>query len=254
VLVAAAFALLLAAAETSVVRAQGPAPNPEAGLWAGAYQDAQADRGAALYRDRCSRCHAVDLAGGQIAALFAPELTGEPFMARWESNTVGRLYTKIKDDMPRGDVGTLDADATVDLVAYILRHNGFPAGARALEAGNALDAFVILPRTGATDRPVANFAMVHVTGCVVRGNDGRLHLVQAGRPIVARQGLAGTNVALGTDEYRLVSAAIGRFDPSTGKAVRVRGRLRRDADEVLLNVADAEVVDVTCAVNGAEGH
>jgi mono/diheme cytochrome c family protein len=49
---------------------QAPAPSstePAQSVWGGIFTKEQASRGEALYAQRCARCHAPDLAGGEIA-------------------------------------------------------------------------------------------------------------------------------------------------------------------------------------------
>src|SRR4029077_7728512 len=89
----------------STAYAQTPAP---AGLWAGVYSAPQAEKGEATFSSLCSRCHNPDLSGGQVGAAYAPALGGGKFIARWESNTVDRLFHTIRDTMPRGTPGMLN--------------------------------------------------------------------------------------------------------------------------------------------------
>src|SRR5258708_8647635 len=50
-------------------------PDPTQSVWAGIYTAEQTKRGEALYAQRCARCHAPDLTGGEIA----PALYNEDF-------------------------------------------------------------------------------------------------------------------------------------------------------------------------------
>jgi mono/diheme cytochrome c family protein len=69
--------LAAAIAVPSSVRAKQRAPSqqssapsptePAQSVWDGIYTEEQANRGGALYAQRCARCHAPDLTGSEIA-------------------------------------------------------------------------------------------------------------------------------------------------------------------------------------------
>lgn len=107
---------------TGVARAQPPF-NQE-----GLYTVQQADRGEALYRRECERCHAPDLAGGKVV----PEMVGQTFAARWNGRTIGDLFERILVSMPPDHPSGMDRRDTTDIVAFILAANGFPPGDHAL--------------------------------------------------------------------------------------------------------------------------
>jgi len=90
----------------------------------GIYTSAQANRGAVLYCDSCESCHAPDLAGGKVV----PEMVGPTFIARWSGRMVGRLYERVLESMPEDDLSSVSRQEKADIVAFILRANGFPAG------------------------------------------------------------------------------------------------------------------------------
>jgi mono/diheme cytochrome c family protein len=93
-------------------------------VWDGVYNEEQAKRGEAAYVNECSNCHGRDLAGADMT----PGLTGYAFMANWDSLTLGDLVDRIRISMPQNRPGTLSRQQTVDVVAYLLRFNEFPAG------------------------------------------------------------------------------------------------------------------------------
>ncbi len=240
--------VLVAAGAMARTEAQG-GPAPQGKIWTGVYTSAQASEGEATYGAMCGRCHANDLAGGQVGAAFAPALGGEKFLGAWESRTAGRLFREIRDTMPRGTPGTLSEQNTAELVAYILKVNGFPAGDTALTAdAAALDAVVIVPKAGAVKRDASNFAMVQASGCVATGAGGGLMLTRATEPVVATttgpmQALSSTS---GTQTFRLVSAAPFKLDSRVGEQVMVKGLIRRDPDEIMLNLLAVESSGVRC--------
>lgn len=111
-----------------------PAPSPEAArpsaasapppasATEGLYADEQAERGRGTFRDRCSECH------------YSSEMRGTQFQYEWERRTVGDLYEHLVETMPEDAPGSLTPSQYIDVVAYILRLNGFPAGTAELEA------------------------------------------------------------------------------------------------------------------------
>ena len=103
---------------------------PSSRIWQGVYTAAQADRGKAVFDTACLRCHGADLAGNT-----APALTGDRFQATWGGGPVGSLFGKIRDTMPPNFGALLDDREKLDIVTYILKTNGFPAGPEELRLG-----------------------------------------------------------------------------------------------------------------------
>src|ERR1700730_14994378 len=123
------FGASLAVASFSTLRAQQATRSAKDGV----YTADQAIRGEMLYGDACAACHDPKLIGG-----IGPALAGKDFIAAWKDKTVGDVFTKIKVEMPLTAPGTLSADQTADVVAFILSANQFPAGAEALATDAAL--------------------------------------------------------------------------------------------------------------------
>jgi S-disulfanyl-L-cysteine oxidoreductase SoxD len=92
--------------------------------WDGVYSEEQAKRGEAIYIDACSNCHGRTLEGADMT----PPLTGGAFMANWDGLSVGDLADRIRLSMPLDRPGSLSRQDNVDVVAYILRFDQFPAG------------------------------------------------------------------------------------------------------------------------------
>ncbi len=90
----------------------------------GVYTTEQAARGKAQYSQTCANCHMDDLSGSGQAL----PLAGDAFTATWEGQTVADLFDLIHNTMPQDKPGTLSADATVDVISYLLQYNKFPAG------------------------------------------------------------------------------------------------------------------------------
>jgi quinoprotein glucose dehydrogenase len=94
----------------------------------GVYTDAQADRGRAAYARNCQMCHGEALGGIDSA----PALVGGTFMGNWVGQTIGDLALRVRTTMPLNNPGSLSSAAAADIVALILRSNGYPAGATEL--------------------------------------------------------------------------------------------------------------------------
>ena len=102
----------------------------------GVYSDEQASRGRAAYDNQCSSCHD----GGSMG----PELKGNDFLASWDNKTVGSLYSRILTTMPSDAPGTLQERELLDIVAYLIRVNGFPPGEQALGSPDELNQIKIV--------------------------------------------------------------------------------------------------------------
>jgi mono/diheme cytochrome c family protein len=91
----------------------------------GIYSEAQSLRGEKRYDQHCASCHGFKLDGQG-----ASPLTGEPFMKKWGQgkHTVDDLFYIIRTQMPYGAGGTLTRQEYIDIVAYILKRNGYQAG------------------------------------------------------------------------------------------------------------------------------
>ena len=91
----------------------------------GVYTEPQAERGKSHYIRWCVDCHGDELEGDVVEH---PELAGGNFMDKWNGQNLGQLYERIHRDMPPGKAGSLSRQAAVELIAFILRANQFPAG------------------------------------------------------------------------------------------------------------------------------
>ena len=99
--------------------------------WDGVYTDAQAGRGMEQYLQHCSICHSPSLQGNNES----PPLVGR-FMPDWANSPVSDLYDFVSTTMPLDRPGSLSADAYADIVAYLLKANGFPSGQSELRPGD----------------------------------------------------------------------------------------------------------------------
>jgi quinoprotein glucose dehydrogenase len=101
-------------------------PPPYHSVWDGIYTEEQAERGRTLYRQRCGSCHGDTLTGKESDS--TPALAGPEFETEWSGRTVNDLFKKILRKMPQDDPGTLTPPQSVDLAAFLLSFNKFPAG------------------------------------------------------------------------------------------------------------------------------
>ncbi len=221
------------------------------GVWDGVFTSAQAERGKeAAERVRCTGCHGNELGGTERA----PALKGPAFLANWEDGSVNRLFTKIRDTMPPSNTDQLPAASKLDVVAFLLRANGFPAGSVELTSeAEALDSIQIVKR-GGEGAGAPNFALVQVIGCLA-GDGGRgWTLTDATEPVVTRDD-APTAAALrnaeskplGRQTLQLVSVAASLKPESLkGAKVEARGLLYREPAYADLNLTSLKAVASSC--------
>src|SRR5690606_19072859 len=107
--------------------AQAQTETPVSTVLDGVYSDAQALRGQAVYGVWCSACH-----GDALEGVSAPELTaGSRFVERWREGPLDWIHSFLKERMPpRRDPGAAPLPDTdyLDILTYILKVNGYPAG------------------------------------------------------------------------------------------------------------------------------
>ena len=216
-------------------------------VWDGVYTAEQAARGEAVYSSHCSSCHQADFSGTEEAS----PLSGDAFMEAWREDTVGNLYTRVRNLMPFDEPATLSDAAYLDSVAYLLQANGFPAGSRELTAAGAADI-----RIEAEDGPgeVPSFALVSVVGCLARGDGATWVLTRATRVVrtadpsesssEALAALAGR--PLGTRTFGLMAVYP---DPAAhaGHVMEAKGFLIRSPDGDRINVSTLGMVADACA-------
>ena len=94
------------------------------------YSQEQSKRGRASYDGKCASCHD----GGTMG----PELWGDAFLTQWENKDVASFFSRIQTTMPEDAPGTLPDKEVLDIIAYVIQTNGFPAGDKELESKGAL--------------------------------------------------------------------------------------------------------------------
>lgn len=91
----------------------------------GVYTAAQAARGEQTYMNVCLSCHPV----GTYAT--------EAFREKWNGAPVSKLFDLVTDTMPKTEPGSLELQDYVQVISYILKVNGAPAGKTPLPADRA---------------------------------------------------------------------------------------------------------------------
>lgn len=206
--------LSLASATASLVTAQPGTPHRT--VWDGVYTEAQAARGSTSFGQSCAGCHVLTPDGR------AP-LAGDPFWKSFAQKSVGDLLDFVKTYMPNGAPGSLSDPTYNDIVALILKSNGFPAGTAELSRG-ALADVQIVPKDGSAELP-AN-ALVRVVGCLTRRGDD-WEVTNATNPERAERVAAPAEDAtrpLGNRTMPL-KFVVTRLDRMAGSRVEVNGLL-----------------------------
>jgi S-disulfanyl-L-cysteine oxidoreductase SoxD len=127
-----AVGLMLILAGACVFRSQVHAQQP-ASVWDGVYSQKQADRGKQTYGKSCASCHGDALDGSGTN----PPLSGDEFRGHWNGQTLDDLFEKMQTSMPADNPGSMTGEENADILAFILKFDGFPAGAKELPADAA---------------------------------------------------------------------------------------------------------------------
>jgi mono/diheme cytochrome c family protein len=96
----------------------------------GVYTEDQAKLGETAYVKHCAECHGEDFEGDG----FAPALAGAEFLTNWTGLTVGEFFDRIRISMPPTNPNDVTPKEKVEIVAYLLKGNGYPAGTAELPA------------------------------------------------------------------------------------------------------------------------
>jgi mono/diheme cytochrome c family protein len=88
----------------------------------GVYSSAQALRGQKTYESICLSCHPL------------ASQTGSAFSKQWRGKPLADLYGFVAESMPKNDPGSLAPREIAQVVAYLLKINGMPAGTAELPA------------------------------------------------------------------------------------------------------------------------
>jgi len=246
--------LILAA--TAYIGAQDSARTVASGV----YTDVQAARGALTYDTACSGCHRADLGGAT-----GPALTDRRFARDFAGKDLKTLFMKISTSMPQNNPGSLGENVYLDVVAHILKENGFPAGQSELIA-DGLDAIQVIAGRPKPPPPVGDFSYVEVVGCLTAGPQNTWMLTRASEPVVvvltaaaaaapsAASPAPAANPAeesaaakrLGGQTFHLLDAMAYAPETHKGQKMAVRGLLIKLADEQRMTISSFDMVAPTC--------
>ncbi|HEY8010241.1 MAG TPA: c-type cytochrome [Rudaea sp.] len=101
------------------------------------YTEAQATAGATAYFQNCSMCHGP-LLDGQPGGYPGPALKGADFADPSYDFHVDEIFHFVAKLMPAATPGSLSNEQNVNIMAYILKQNGYPAGAIELTYDGAM--------------------------------------------------------------------------------------------------------------------
>jgi mono/diheme cytochrome c family protein len=217
-------------------------------VWDGVFTAEQAARGKTIFATTCAACHGADLSGGN-----GPELKREVFVNHWMEGSLDALYTRVKSMPPnRANLGDT---AYLDLLAFLLDTNGFPAGAQELKA-EAIPNIQIQGKNGPA--PVPNFALVEVVGCFAHGQHDTWSLTNASEPTRTRNPVQPTETEiaaakakpLGNQTFQLldVEYVSSAFHPEAhaGQKINAKGFLIRSETDARINVTWVEMLAAEC--------
>jgi mono/diheme cytochrome c family protein len=214
-------------------------------VWDGVYSAAQADRGQSDYGWYCGKCHGEDLtASGNV-------LRGGKFMDHWREDNLKSLFSTLRDTMPRGAPRSLDDDEYLDIVAYLLQVNAFPAGSDPLTA-DALERIRIVGKEG--PKPVPDFALVTVVGCLVQLSGDTWMLRDASEPVRTRNPWESTKAELadaaarppGPHSFRLLDIGTFRSHAHPGHWMEAKGFLIRAPGDNRINPTWLQTIHESC--------
>jgi len=230
----AAIVACAAVTGTAVVEAQGRT------VWNGVYTDAQAERARATFDSICTQCHTLAPGGSTRGGA----VSGDKFMAAFTQKSVGDLLAYVSKNMPNGNGGSLAASTYNDLVALILRANGFPTGTTEVTPAAVADVQII-PRDGPGELP-AN-VLARVVGCLEKDGSDWV-LTKATSPERIDKVGAGPNDAtkpLGSRSIAL-KFLMTRLDQYTGQRMSVSGMLIGAGGSEGINVTTVNRVAENC--------
>lgn len=116
------FVLCMLAASGQGGAAQDGSTHPTRSTLTGVYTAQQAARGRDVYALACAACHTP------------ATHTSPAFVLAWDGRPLSDLFGYLRESMPKNEPGSLSAQEYVQVMAYLLRMNGFPAGADELPA------------------------------------------------------------------------------------------------------------------------
>ncbi len=105
---------------TKIAMTNQPSPG---GAAPALYTKAQAAIGLGKFIGNCAMCHGAHLEGRS-----GPSLKGPNWASEKADYTVGEVFTMVSQQMPATAPGSLENADYVNIMAYLLQQNGYPAG------------------------------------------------------------------------------------------------------------------------------
>lgn len=214
-------------------------------VWDGVYTAAQANRGEAIYNRSCAGCHGEDLTkSGNV-------LRGAKFLNQWREDSLQSLFATLKATMPRNAPQSLPDTQYVDVVAYLLQENSFPAAADELRL-ESLDRIRVIGKDG--PEPAPNFSLVSVTGCLAETAPNAWALKNASEPVRTRNPKESSEVEVTAAKARPAGGhTFGLMDminfprqAQAGHWMEAKGLLIREAGNDRLNLTWLAKIDENC--------
>ncbi|TAM57303.1 MAG: transporter substrate-binding domain-containing protein [Rhodanobacter sp.] len=94
---------------------------------------AQADNGKQKYKENCAMCH-----GPALEGRAGPALTGANFASPQSKFSVSDIFAILTQNMPSTAPASLGHVDYVEIMAFMLQQNGYPAGKKALSYDEAM--------------------------------------------------------------------------------------------------------------------
>ena len=139
---AVAAAALLAGAASAFAKTTHPAVVAmSATAHASLYNATQASAGSKAYGANCASCHGAQLEGGVGPALSGATLNT---LAKNTKLSVGDMFTFLSQQMPLNAPASLSKAQYAAIMAYILKYNGYPAGAKELTYDGAMKSTIVM--------------------------------------------------------------------------------------------------------------
>jgi mono/diheme cytochrome c family protein len=214
-------------------------------VWDGVFNEAQAKRGETAYNSFCSGCHGRDLTG------LGSVLSGDKFLERWREDNLSSLFQLIGNTMPPGPRGRVTDAEYIDVLAYILKMNQFPAGTTEL-APSELKQILVVRKDG--PKPVPDFALVTVVGCLARDEAKVWMLTNASEPVRTRNPRESTEAELavaktrvpGNHTFHFLDASEFAAEFRDGRWVEAKGFLIRSPGNDRMNLTWLKGLKETC--------
>jgi mono/diheme cytochrome c family protein len=227
--------LFIVLATAGFVTAQPSTQGPT--VWDGVYTEAQAARGSMAFGQSCTGCHALTAEGK------AP-LAGDSFWKSFAQKSVGDLLEFVSTYMPNGNPGSLTEPTYRDIVALILKSNGFPAGTTEL-GGNIAASVQIVRKDGRTELP--SNALARVVGCLTKSGADWV-VTSATPPERAERAVSAAEDAARPLGGRTIALkfVLTRLDALAGSRVAVSGILMGEGGVDGINVTAVNRVAQKC--------